>query len=77
MLAADKATPILSEPNTGPAADEERKKVEAYTGLMFEIISKMGFIIPNSEGTDDLTFGRYQPSLSYRSNWTWRATEYC
>ena len=46
----------------------EASKIENYSNLIFQIVSEIGFLIPDNVNENDPLLRKYQPSLKYRGN---------
>lgn len=44
----------------------EGPRLEAYSNLIFEIVSELGFLLPDIKYEDDPFRRKYQPSLKFR-----------
>ena len=50
--------------------EEEISKTEvfkSYASLAFEIISKLGYILPSSKHAEEIFLQKYQPSMNFKS----------
>lgn len=69
MLQAERREAEPTGKGKKPAGESvriEKERLESYSNLLFEMISKLGFLLPEAKYEDDPLRRSYQPSLSYR-----------
>jgi hypothetical protein len=45
----------------------DKELLESYSTLLFDMVTKLGFIIPDMKHEDDPLRRKYQPSIDYQS----------
>ncbi len=46
----------------------DKERLESYSNLLFDMVTKLGFVLPDLKYEDDPLRRKYQPSIDFKSN---------
>lgn len=62
MLKAEKR-PVVKEEEKSL----QKERLESFSNLLFEMVTKLGYVLPNVKYEDDPLRRKYQPALGFES----------